>query len=126
MQTIARVYSEDAKAFIRAAVRSVWALELLLFLRAHVGQTWDVKALTRELRAAEPLIQEMIGIFRAVGVIGGEEIRYAPATEQIDGIVCEIADEYTRRPISAIKEIYALETSKIQDFANAFRIKKKD
>jgi hypothetical protein len=121
------VFSDDATAFIRAAIRSVWALEALRCLRAQNSRTWSVKALTQELRASELVIQEVLATFRAVGLLTAEAdgaARYAPASAELDAVVGEIVAEYERRPIAVMKEIYAVETSKIQDFANAFRLKK--
>jgi hypothetical protein len=121
------VFSEDATAFIRAAIRSVWALEALRCLRAHNSRTWSAKALTRELRASELVIQEVLTTFKAIGLLNADvdgAVRYAPTAPELDAVVREIIGEYERRPIAVMKEIYAVETSKIQDFANAFRLKK--
>jgi hypothetical protein len=124
-----RVFSDDAIAFIRAAIRSVWALEALRCLRAQDSRTWSAKALTQELRASELVIQEVLTIFKAIGLLSADAdgaVRYAPVSPELDAVVGEIVTEYERRPIGVMKEIYAAETSKIQDFANAFRLKKNE
>jgi hypothetical protein len=120
------VFSEDATAFIRAAIRSVWALEALRCLRAQNSRTWSAKALTQELRASELVIQEVLTTFKAIGLLSADvdgAVRYAPTSPELDALVGEIVGEYERRPIAVMKKIYAVETSKIQDFANAFRLK---
>jgi hypothetical protein len=122
------VLSSDARALLRTAVRSVWALEALKCLRTEPIHHWTVDALRVELRASELAIQQAVSGFRAAGLVADEEggIRYRPATPQIDALVGEIGREYERRPIALVKEIYVPETSSIQDFADAFRFKKDD
>lgn len=124
----APVFSDDATAFIRAAIRSVWALEALRCLRAQKSRTWSAAALTRELRASALVIQEVLTTFKAIGLLHDTdgEVRYAPASPELDAVAGEIISEYDRRPIAVMKEIYAVETSKLQDFANAFRLKKNE
>jgi len=123
------VFSDDATAFIRAAIRSVWALEALRCLRVQKSRTWSARALTQELRASELVIREVLTAFQAVGLLeteADEAVRYAPDSPELDAVAGEIVVEYERRPIAVMKEIYAVETSKIQDFANAFRLKKRE
>ena len=123
------MFSEDATAFIRAAIRSVWALEALRSLRGQSSRTWSAKALTQELRASELVIQEVLSTFRSIGLLASDAdgaVRYVPASPELDAVVAEILAEYERRPVFVMKEIYAVETSKIQDFANAFRLKKRE
>ncbi len=123
------MFSDDATAFIRAAIRSVWALEALRCLRAQKSRTWSAQALTRELRASALVIQEILSTFKAIGLVSVEmdnTVRYAPASPELDAMAGEIVAEYERRPIAVMKEIYAVETSKIQDFADAFLLKKRD
>lgn len=123
------MFSDDATAFIRAAIRSVWALETLRSLRVQKSRTWSARALTQELRASELVIREVLTTFQAVGLLETEAdgaVRYAPASPELDAVAGEIVVEYERRPIAVMKEIYAVETSKIQDFANAFRLKQRE
>lgn len=123
------MFSDDATAFIRAAIRSVWALEALRCLRAQNSRTWSAKALTQELRASELVIQDVLTTFKAVGLLSHDSdgaVRYAPVSPELDAVVGEIVAEYERRPVTVMKQIYAAETRKIQDFANAFRLKKNE
>ena len=120
--------SSEARTFLRSSIRSVWALEALKCLRNEPSRDWTPDALRVELRASELAIQQALAAFRSAGLLGEEDgrIRYRPASPETDALVGEIAFEYERRPIALIKEIYISETQKIQDFADAFRIKKDD
>jgi hypothetical protein len=121
-----RVVSDDVKAFLRATIKSIWALELLLFLRSHADRTWSVARLTRELRASEPVVRGSLGLFHAAGLVHEEtdgSVRFAPASPEIDTLVRDMADAYATHPVTISDEIYSPD-SKIRNFADAFRLKK--
>lgn len=123
------MFSDDATTFVRAAIRSVWALEALRCLRAQNSRTWSARALTQELRASELVIQDVLTTFKAAGLLSHDAdgaVRYAPVSPELDAVASEIVAEYERRPVAVMKEIYAADTRKIQDFANAFRLKKNE
>jgi hypothetical protein len=123
------VISDDAKTFLRAVIRSVWALELLLLLRKQRDRAWTVDALTRELRASDTAIRQALPNFRIAGLIqdeADETIRYTPATTQLDALVQEVASEYANRPFAILNEILAPRETNVEQFARAFRIRKDD
>lgn len=118
--------SDRTKAFIHASIKSIWGLELLLFLRAHRERAWSAAALTRELRASEPVVRGSLGLFQAAGLIeddGSGCVRFAPASPQLDDLVRDVAEAYATRPVEVSEEIYAVDRN-IQHFADAFRLKK--
>ena len=122
------VLPDDVKTFIRSTIKSIWALELLLYLRAHGDRSWDVKVLSRELRASEPVVRGSLGLFRAAGLVdeaADGTVRYAPAAAHLDPLVRQIAEIYGTFPLAISNEIYAPE-SRIQHFADAFRLTKKE
>ncbi len=120
--------SAEAGTFLRSSIRSIWALEALKCLRSDPSRGWTADALRVELRASELAIHHTLLAFRAAGLVteGAGTVRYHPASVEIDAIAGEIVGEYERRPIALMKEIYIPETRKIQDFADAFRIKTED
>jgi hypothetical protein len=123
------VLSADARTLVRTVIRSVWALEVLKCLRAALDRSWTPDALRVELRASAVAIQQALAAFRAAGLVSDEPggvVRYQPANPGLDALAAEVMAEYDRRPIGLIEEIYVSETSKVQDFADAFRIKKDD
>jgi hypothetical protein len=110
-----------------AAISSVWAIELLLFLRKHVDKSWSVAELTRELRASDLIVEEATATFQAAGILVIEAdgtLRYKPASETLARIVAEIADVYATQPVSISKEILSARHEKIRHFTDAFRIRK--
>ena len=117
---------DEVRTFIRSSIRSIWGLELLFFLRAHKERAWAVKTLVRELRASEPAVRGSLGMFRAAGLVNDHPdntVRYAPLTPDVDRLVGQVAEIYATHPSMIAEEIYAPD-SKIQQFADAFRLKK--
>jgi hypothetical protein len=121
------VFSDDTKAFIRSSIRSVWALELLLFMRRHDGEAWTAEALARELRSSTFAIKDILDTFSQAGLATAEggTFRYAPATPHLDRAVRELEAAYAVRPLAVSREILA-GSNKIQTFADAFKLKKDD
>ena len=121
-----RRLSDRLKGFIHASIKSIWALELLLFLRAHRDEWWTVATLARELRASEPVVRGGLGLFQAGRLIqedAAARVRYDPASSELDDLVREMAEIYATRPVEVSEEIYAPDRN-IQHFADAFRLKK--
>lgn len=122
------MFSDDVKGFLGFAIKSVWSLQLLLFLRTHARETpWTPEALTGELRASDRIVRDALAAFRTAGLIAEDEagaVRYAPATEYLDKLVGDLAAAYVTRPLAVAREIYDADASKIKNFADAFRFRK--
>jgi hypothetical protein len=112
-------------AFIRRNLKSVWALELLLLLRADRERGWTTVELVRELRASDSLVVGILEAFRRHGLVGGEDgWRYAAAGPDAD-LCDQIEALYRERPMTLIKAI-STPPDRLQALADAFRIKKGD
>jgi hypothetical protein len=48
------------------------------------------------------------------------------ASEQVDAHVRTLTQAYKERPVTLFRVIYALRDTKVQSFADAFRVRKKD
>ena len=112
--------------FIRSSVKSVWALELLLLMRRVTAHAWTLDQLVKELRSSRTIVTDSLSAFVQAGVIREEEqgFRYGPASTELDQMIERLAKEYTERPTTVINAIIEAQNAKLQDFANAFRIKR--
>jgi hypothetical protein len=112
--------------FIRSSVKTVWSLELLLFMRRDPQRAWTIDQVVRELRSSRNIVTEAIGVFVQGGILREEEagFRYGPATDELDRLVEQLAREYAERPTTVVNAIVEVQSGKLQDFANAFRIKR--
>ena len=112
--------------FIQSSVKSVWSVELLLFLRRRSDRSWADDELIKELRSSRSVVAENLATFLQAGLVTGEDgmFRYAPASAELDRIVGELEKVYAERPTTVVKTIMAAPSEKLQIFADAFRIKK--
>lgn len=119
--------AEEVLQFIRSSIKSVWALELLLFLRRNRGQPWTVDRLTDELRSSRFVITQVMATFKSAGLVLEEEegvFRYGSGASDLDRLVGLLEIEYAQRPTAVVKAILSAPNDKIQTFADAFNMRK--
>lgn len=117
--------SEPVSSFIRAAFRSVWALELLLHLRRTRDCAWSADELVDVLRGS-PLIvsQSLDGLMRA-GLVSIDDkgcAVYQPANSDLDQLVETTERLYARKPDTVRRIIVSGAHSGLANFADAFRL----
>ncbi len=117
---------EPVATFVRSSITSVWALEILLFLKTHDGSGWSVDQLVRELRASKLLMADLVLSLHRSGLVEqiGDTYRYRPSTEELARLVDEVERLGSERPLALRNAILAAPHDKVQVFADAFRIKK--
>ena len=115
----------DLTDFIGGSVPSVWALELLLMLRAAPERAWSREALVQELRASETVVQNALTVFEASGLVRceSEGCSYQPASQALADLCDRLAQLYRERPVAVINAITRSKSSPLESFANAFRLK---
>lgn len=118
--------SSETERFISSTFRSVWALELLLFLRRIPETAHDQEALVRQLRASDSVVTKSIEALVAAGLIvqhGDGSVCYAPASPDLEAGVTETENLYRIRPDAVRRLIIASSAGGLAAFADAFRIK---
>ena len=121
--------SNDLLSFIRASVRSTWALELLLLMRKQAPRAYAPDELVLALRASPSLVATCLDQLQTAGLAMREENgawRYAPAAPALDELSQQLADAYAERPVAVINAIMTAPTDRLKSFADAFRFPKKD
>lgn len=77
---------QEVLSFIRATFRSVWSLELLLFLKQHPERAWAQQELVSALRGSDALVSQSIDALVAAGLItirAEGTSHYGPASDDI-------------------------------------------
>lgn len=113
--------------FIRTSLKSVWALELLLLMRKWGARRWTVAELTRELRASDLLVYNILREFVETGLVvetTPETFEYRAATPALDLLVNSLAGIYAQSPVRVIEAIVNAPNKNIQVFADAFNLRK--
>jgi hypothetical protein len=117
---------EATRRFLRRHIRSVWTLDALLTLKRNPARSWTADSLTAELRAARPMVGEILAAFRAAQLVEDSEdgLQYAPKDAADAKAVETLERLYAERPTALIREIMAAPSDRLQGFADAFRLKK--
>lgn len=88
-------------------------------------RVWSAEEINRELRSSVSLVQQILGKFERLGLVGaGSGYRYAPQTPELERVVGQLAEVYGRRPLEVVRQIVNAPNEKIQTLADAFKVKK--
>jgi hypothetical protein len=118
--------SPELVAFISGNFRSVWTLELLLFLKANADRSWDNAPLVTALRASEAVVSQGLATLLAGALIveDADGARYAPASDDLRRRIDEIEELYARKPDAVRRMIVLAPRSGLSAFADSFRLRK--
>jgi len=122
------VLPADLVAFLQTTIKSVWALELLLLLRRRRGKHWSMEALVQEMRASTAIVAGGLTALSAAGLVeeSAAGFGYRPATAELDVMAERLEQTYAQYPFAVTRAILAAPDHKMQIFADAFRLTKKD
>lgn len=118
---------QDIASFIRASFRSVWALELLCYLRQNRDRSLSHGEMVTGLRGSDLVVAQSVESLAAAGLIlveADESARYAPASEDLDELVEGTEALYAKSPDAVRRMIVSAANPAITAFADAFRIRK--
>ena len=119
--------SDDVNSFIRATFRSVWALELLCFLRQRRDRSVSHADMVAGLRGSDLVVSQSVESLVAAGLVLTEPegaARYAPASDDLDELVVRAEALYSSSPDAVRRTIVAAANPGITAFADAFRLRK--
>jgi hypothetical protein len=118
---------QDVSSFIRATFRSVWALELLCFLRQDRDRSLSHADMVAGLRGSDLVVTQSVDSLNAAGLVMAEadgSARFCPASEELDALVEAAASLYAKSPDAVRRTIVAAANPAITAFADAFRLRK--
>lgn len=124
-------FSDEFCRFLRTAVPTVDAAEVLLLLRREGERWWSAEEVVGALLPAVSLtaaeVTAYLTLFQANGLIAhgpDKPAQYRAALGAFDAHVRTLAQAYRERPVTLIRVIYALRDTKILSFADAFKLKR--
>lgn len=118
--------SPDIAAFLRDHFKSVWALELLLFLKVRSEAGWTAEDLVAALRTSDTIVSTSLAMLVAGGLVAVDRdgrARYAPASEDLSRLVDVTQALYAKKPDRVRRAIVGLDTTGLSAFANSFRLR---
>jgi hypothetical protein len=119
--------SPEVASFIETTFRSVWALELLCFLKVHSERALSHAEMVSGLRGSDLVVSQSLNSLAAAGLILVDEsgsARYAPATEELGRLVERTATLYARSPDKVRRMIIAGASPGLSAFADAIQLRK--
>jgi len=121
---------DDVKEFIIEKIDSVAELEALLLIYRNPETDWSVGDLAQRLYTSSEqtervLTQLLAHDFLAVGQ-NPAVYRYQPKTLHLAEMVERVADVYARYLVPVTNLIHAKPQIKVQKFADAFKLRKKE
>lgn len=118
---------QDIERFISATFRSVWALELLCFLRQTPDRVHSHDAMVAGLRGSDLVVSQSLESLVAGGLVAAEEhgaARYLPATPALDVLAGRAEALYQTSPDLVRRLIVSAANPSITAFADAFKLRK--
>lgn len=124
-------FSDEFCRFLRTAVPSVDAAELLLLLQRERERWWSAADAAQALKPVSSISEadaaRYFAVFQAGGLIAvgpDRRAQYRPGDAALEAYARTLEQAYRERPVTLIRVIYALRDSRIQSFAEAFKLRK--
>ena len=113
--------------FIQSSFKSVWSIEVLIFLREHHTRTFTEVELIRELRGSAPVVAQSVAALQQAGLVAVNDsgtVGYAPASPDIDALSATVVKADADSPGQVRRAILSAPNDKLHSLADAFRLKK--
>jgi hypothetical protein len=124
-------FSDEFCRFLQISIPSVESAEILLFLQKSSDRAWELKEIIDGLRRSITISEgdgaKWVESLQARGLVTAgtdRRFQYRPASPELERFAQMLALAYVQRPVTLIRMIYALRDTKIQSFADAFKIRK--
>jgi hypothetical protein len=120
---------DDVARFVLDNIYSVAHLEALLLLRGKRDQEWSVGALAARLYISEDQTAELVIVLRAQGFVTAKaqepaSFQYEPASTALNNMLERLAEIYAKHLVPVTNLIHSKPKPRIQEFADAFRLRK--
>jgi hypothetical protein len=118
--------SEDVRRFIVEMIDSVPELEALLLLRASRHDHWSVEDAGARLYVSVIVAAHVLNSLAERGLlaVAGAQYRYAQLRPELDAVVGDLASTYASNLIAVTRLIHNKPVTSVQQFADAFRLRK--
>jgi len=123
------VIPDDVRRFVLNSIDSIAQLEALLIFRGNPETEWSVPTMAARLYIAQDQVAAMLTRMAADGFLIATDgdatvYRYLPRPEELAPLVDRLAEEYSRHLVAITKLIHAKQSMRINEFADAFKLRK--
>jgi hypothetical protein len=123
-------FPSDIKSFMDQNIDCTEQLEMLRILSEAPEKQWSTASLAAEVQAAPAAMSAYLRALQARGLIAGAAAegdvlwRHGASTPELQQVVERLLQAYKERPVSMIRMVYARRKTTLEEFADAFRIRK--
>ncbi len=117
----------ELRQFAANYISSVEQLEILALFQSNPQKSWTVKEIYRHIQSSEASVASCLEAFAKNGLIALQpdgNYRLSPRTPELARCIAELTKAYRERRVSVIEMIYDRPSDVIQDFADAFKLRK--
>ena len=117
---------DEVLGFVHTDIGSVWALELLLFLKRSANRNWQVGELVVELRSSSMAVAQALDRLQAAGFVNENSpgtYSFEPRSSRHRNMAADIERLSAQKPMALIKAIAEIPNEKLRNFSNAFKLK---
>lgn len=118
---------KDVLLFIADHIRSVEQLEILCLLVETPDRAWSTSEIFRTIQSTEKSVLDGVQYFMDHGVVSQDAeglFRFNPEAALLKESVLRLVRTYRERRVTIIETIYKKPLFSVQDFAEAFRLRK--
>jgi predicted transcriptional regulator len=120
---------KEIQQFILKYIDSVAELEALILMRTKPDKKWSAEELSRELYVEKSVAQKLFGRLAAKDFIDNAQAspalyQYRPKSEELEQMIELMVGIYSQYLVPITNLIHSKTESRIQEFADAFRLKK--
>jgi len=118
---------DELRDFLCHSLRSVWNIELLLWLYRHGSRGWYAADLVQEMRASDLIVSQGIASLQQAGLIAvetGGACHYSPATPELDHLMQRLDCIYRERPTVVTRALFSTSRNNFDSLAELSRRKK--
>jgi hypothetical protein len=120
---------DDVQAFLLKYIDSIAQLEALLLMRANASLVWVAETLASRLYITPQDTAVLLERLRTDGFLEAlpnppSSYQYHPTSNELAHMVDRVADLYAKYLIPVTNLIHAKPRTRVQEFADAFRLRK--
>jgi hypothetical protein len=122
-------FPSNIRQFILRSIDSVAQLEALLLLRANPQQKWNIPSVAKRLYITEQETAPLLANLCEQGLVvlnKPDEYTYQPASADLTQMVDSLAEIYAKHLVPVTNLIHSKPRTRMQEFADAFRIRKEE
>lgn len=121
---------DDVRQFIADNIDSVAELEGLLLLSKDRETEWSTEELAKRLYTNSQQVEDVLARLYSLGFLARKEgnpptYRYQPGITQLAKMVDRVGEIYSKYLIPVTNLIHSKPQTKVQQFADAFKFRKK-